>query len=122
MKAVFSFARFFRTAAVSSRFHMAAGVLALILALGFSGISNNARADVLAGPTTQAPVVGRSVTHGHVFRFTPQGPVDVTEYIYVYVNQTYLMDDAGYSPIFIDYYYGMVFDGSGTVVGFVDLS
>jgi hypothetical protein len=32
------------------------------------------------------------------------------------------MDASGYLSIFIDYYSGVVYGGSGTVLGFVDLS
>lgn len=113
MKAVFSFARFFRTAAVSRRFHMATGALALAIAIGFAGISSGARAD---GPTA------RSVTHGHVFLFTPEGLVDMTGSLYDYGGQTYLADDAEYLAVFVDYQSGILFDGSGTVLGLVDLS
>jgi hypothetical protein len=122
MKAVFSFARFFRTAAAPRRFNLTAGAFVLAIALGLSGISSAARADVVANTSTQSTATGRSVTHGHVFMFAPQGPVDVTGSLYVYSNQTYVMNDAEYLAIYIDYRSGIVFNGSGTVLGFVDLS
>ena len=108
-----------RDQSISRHFALAVSAFALALSMGLSSLPARARADVPAASPTDRP---GSVTHGHVFLVGPQGPVDVTSQIRTDGLQTYVVDSSGAWPIYIDSARGLVFDGAGAMIGYVDQS
>src|SRR5689334_14077642 len=105
---------------ISRTFGLAVSALAAALCLALANIPSRAHADLIPMPAL-AEKPG-SVTHGHVFIYTPPGPVDVTYQIGVVNAQTYVFTDQGGFPIFIDSDKGNVYDCASCLIGFVDLS
>ena len=110
--------RLSRPKSVWRRFCLIVNALGIVLCVSLFSVPSPAHADL----TEQGPITGRSVTHGHVFLYTSQGPADVSRMLYSVDGQTYVAEDTGGLLIYIDYVGGGVFDSSGMFIGFVDLS